>query len=139
MVSFPLDLYLTVIEIEKRLPKRVLRGSRLVSHEDRVEFSLLIQSLSLASRLVSHPGSPSSEPFSSVSIAFGNQGAFASRVSHGPRNGSSSSPDSSFCRACCSPAFSASGMPCNKPSDDHPLCDQEQSNSRNSDILSWPP
>lgn len=132
-----LGLYLTGIEESKRLCKGASEGSRLVSHEDRAGFSLSIQWLSLASRLVSQPdGSPFSSP---VSTAFDNRDASASTVSHSPRNGSSSSPDFSACTTYCSPFSSASDTQWNKPSDVCLLGDLEQTTSHNKDTLSLPP
>ena len=134
-----LGLYLTGIEESKSLSKEVLEGSRLVSHEDRAEFSLSIQSLSLASRLLSHPDSSSFPPFSSASTASDNRDVAASRASHGPGNGSSSTPDFSFCTTCCSPPFWVSGMPWNRPSDDYPPSDQGETLCHSNDISSLPP
>jgi hypothetical protein len=134
-----LGLYLTGIEESKRLSKGVLEGSRLVSHEDKTEFSLSIQSLSLASRLLSHPDSSSFPPFSSASTASDNRDVAASTVSHDPGNGSSNTPDFASCTTCCSLPFSASGMPWNRPSDDYPLSDQGETLCHSNDISSLPP
>jgi hypothetical protein len=140
-LRFYLDLgfYLTGIEGSKRLCKGTSEGSRLVSHEGRAGLSLSIQSLSLTSRLVSYQDLSSFPPFSSVSTASDNWDVAASTVSHSPRNGSSSSPDFSACTTRCSPFSSASDTKPNKPSDDHPPVNPEQTTCHSNDISSLPP